>query len=266
MNRFPTKINSLTHLKSFFNDEIKTIIDVGILTGTEELIKVFHDSKHILVEPVSEFYETIERNYQKAGINYNLLKLALSNKKGVQEIQKRIHLPGLGEKYRVTASDLIFDDSSNINRESGDIVEVPTDTLDSLLSEYEGPFLVKIDVDGAELKILEGLTQCNMVYIVVVESWTRRLGEFLDIFKQKGFQLWDIVDLCYMRGQLSQCDLIFINNRVLYNERYKELTPRKFGFSTAEKGNYYALVEKNLFNDDFLVGKLKSISLTGKLE
>jgi hypothetical protein len=32
--------------------------------------------------------------------------------------------------------------------------------------------------------------------------------------REHGFQLWDIVDFCYYKGQLSQVDLIFLRNDV----------------------------------------------------
>ena len=76
MNRFPSKANSVAHLKSFLNDEIKTVIDVGILTSTIELMRTFRDEKHVLIEPLTEYFALIEENYTKANIDFDLLKIA----------------------------------------------------------------------------------------------------------------------------------------------------------------------------------------------
>ena len=61
INRFPTKLNSLSHIKAFLNNEISTIIDVGILTSTLDLMRVFKKQKHILIEPLKEYFDVIEK-------------------------------------------------------------------------------------------------------------------------------------------------------------------------------------------------------------
>lgn len=63
--------------------------------------------------------------------------------------------PGQAEFHRST------DVSSGINSLAsddrlGETVTVPTDTVDALAAEYDRPDLVKVDVEGAEQKVLEG--------------------------------------------------------------------------------------------------------------
>lgn len=263
MDRFPSKINSLSHLNSFLNYEINTIIDIGVLTSTFELMRVYKTEKHVLVEPVSEFHETIIKNYQKSGINFDLLKIAASNSKGYQKLKKMVHLPALGEKYGVTASNLVFTPNQNLNDD--DTVNVETDTLDNILFNYKGPFLIKIDVDGAEIKILEGATKLNDVYVVIIESWHNRISQLISIMQEKNFTLWDITDLCYMRGQLSQVDLVFVNNKLTNNKNYKEISPREFGYNSAQKGNFYLISEKNILDNKLKTQNLLSISKNGSL-
>ena len=100
INRFPTKLNSLSHIKAFLNNEISTIIDVGILTSTLDLMRVFKKQKHILIEPLKEYFDVIEKNYANANIDYKLLKLAASNKKGKQFLETQNHRPSLGRSAR----------------------------------------------------------------------------------------------------------------------------------------------------------------------
>ena len=262
MNRFPSKANSVAHLKSFLNDEIKTVIDVGILTSTIELMKTFRNQKHVLIEPLSEYFDRIEENYNKANIDFDLLKIAASNRKGIQKLRKVNHLPKLGDKFGgVTASNLVFDESSN----QDGLVEVSTNTLDNIKTNYSGPFLVKIDVDGAEFQILEGLIDCDDVFVVILESWVSRIPKFITCMNDKGFSLFDITDLCYMRGQLSQVDLVFINKKLQNNELYKEITPRHFGFTPAQSGNYVPFKE-DLFLNEHYTADLIGIQKKGELQ
>lgn len=258
INRFPTKLNSLSHLKLFLNHEINTIIDVGILTSTLELIRVFKDQKHVLIEPLEEYHNTIEKNYSDASIDYTLLKLAASNQSGDQQLQKKNHLPALGQKHGgVTASDLVFSDTQT--SETLTTVTVNTETLDNIKKNSEGPFLIKIDVDGAEFEILEGLSDVADVFVIVVESWLPRISKFQAVLEAKGFSLYDITDLCYMRGQLSQVDLVFVNRALFNNDRYPEISPRAFGHTPAVPGNYVG------FKEDGLEKKIDTFQSIAKL-
>ncbi|MDA9710864.1 FkbM family methyltransferase [Luminiphilus sp.] len=262
MNRFPSKANSVAHLKSFLNDEIKTVIDVGILTSTIELMRTFRDEKHVLIEPLTEYFALIEENYTKANIDFDLLKIAASNRAGSQKLRKINHLPELGDKYGgVSASNLVFEESPN---EDG-LIEVRTDRLDNIKENYNGPFLVKIDVDGAEFQILEGLTDCDDVFVVILESYLSRIPKFISSMNEKGFSLFDITDLCHMRGQLSQVDLIFINKKLQNNERYKEITPRNFGFTPAQSGNYVPFKEELILKGEY-TSDISFIQRKGELQ
>ena len=258
-NRFPSKANCLAHISAFTGHDIKTIVDVGILYSTPELITAFPNQKHVLIEPVEVFNDTIVANY--SGLDYELLNVAMSSEKGRLNLELRNHLPNSphGAKYNVTASNLIFDGDLKENK---NYVEVETDTLDNICQSYEGPFLVKIDVDGAELEILKGADSClDDVYWFVVEVWLSRIGEITRILNEKNFQLWDIVDLAYMRGQLSQVDLVFVNKRIMNNEKYKEVSPRSFAFESSGAGNYVALKESGLTPE--ILERLQQVSKGG---
>ena len=218
------------------------------MTSTIELIRTFRNEKHVLIEPLSEYFDRIEENYTKANIDFDLLKIAASNRTGTQKLRKINHSPNLGDKYGgVTASSLVFREPSN---EAG-LVEVSTDRLDNIKENYNGPFLIKVDVDGAEFQILEGLTDCDDVFVVILESWVSRIPKFISSLDEKGFSLFDITDLCYLRGELSQVDLIFINKKLQNNERYKEVTPRSFGFTSAQSGNYFPFKEELILNTEY---------------
>ena len=68
--------------------------------------------------------------------------------------------------------------------------------------------------------------------------------------------LWDIVDLAYMRGQLSQVDLIFASRKIMNNPEFKEVDPRQFKFKSSTASNYHALKEESL--SESYLKKIKS--------
>ena len=93
---------------------------------------------------------------------------------------------------------------------------VPTLKLDTFVANQNppAPFLLKIDVDGAEEMILEGaqeaLKKCS---VLVLECPRKRVAERIQLLNTAGFELLDIVDFCYYDGYLWQLDLVFINPR-----------------------------------------------------
>lgn len=253
-DRFPSKINSLTHLKQFLNDEINTVIDIGILNGTFELIKVFNDCKHVLVEPVEKFYDNIIEVYNSHNIEFDLIKKACSNKIGKNELRVFNHMTN--DDYPTGSTLIIGKEKKEKNRTEIETTEVETTTLDDLCKSYIGPFLVKVDVDGHEFEILMGAETClEHTYIFVIEAWVSRIEETIRILNKKGFALWDITDLCYTRAQMSQVDLVFLNKSLFKNSNYKEISPTYFGFRSKDEGSYFCFHEKSIDEDQLQIYK-----------
>lgn len=80
--RRPLKMESFNKIKSM-GIPIATVLDIGILTGTGELMAAFKDKKHFLVEPIVEWNDRINASYSKHGIDYTLVNVAASNTNGV---------------------------------------------------------------------------------------------------------------------------------------------------------------------------------------
>ena len=77
--RSPQKLNALSVLTER-GVPFSTVLDVGVLTGTPELIAAFPNRKHVLFEPVVEFHEEIRKTY--AHIPHVLVNTAVSNSTG----------------------------------------------------------------------------------------------------------------------------------------------------------------------------------------
>jgi FkbM family methyltransferase len=202
MNRFPSKSNSLHFLKSL-GVEIGTVLDVGTHEQTPELRLAFPAQRHILFEPAEEFYPAIAKHYE--GLNYELVKAAVSNSDGVGRLKKTAIDGG-----DVSHSTLVWGDSAS----DTDVATIRLDTFLQARNEPK-PYLLKIDVDGFEIPILEGTEGAwGDIDCVIIEATQVTFLERLQFVISRGFRLFDIVDQCYYSGVFSQADLVFVADRV----------------------------------------------------
>ena len=129
----------------------RLFVDVGANTGHYSLCAcaINPDIRVIAFEPVPRVYERLQANIElNCWQNRCVCKnVAVSNDSGAT-------------KFHVPYSDLPTSGSLSLRGHHdipGEIVEVPVTTIDSVLAEGERPDLVKIDVEGFEDKVLEGM-------------------------------------------------------------------------------------------------------------
>lgn len=110
----------------------------------------------------------------------------------------------------------IFPENSNIGRTAR---ELTTCTLDEAAANIEGPCFLKIDVQGAELEVLEGgqetLKRCDLVQLeIAMMEYNRGAPRFLDVvtyMDARGFVPYDISGWSRPDGtDLVQIDLLFV--------------------------------------------------------
>lgn len=196
---------------------VACVIDVGVQRATGSLIEVFPDRPHLLFEPVAEFVPDIRRNY--AGIEHDLFELALSDMDGEGFLQTSGHGGGGGVTHAWV---------------SGKGERVRLARLDSVIpnSGRQGPFLLKIDVDGADApaKIIDGAAGImSDVSCVVSEMVADRFTDLATRIERSGFTLWDIVESAYYDDVFYQCDAIFIRKDVIAkNEGLRPFSIRSF--------------------------------------
>ena len=204
-----------------------TVIDVGAAYGdfTVECHRVFPDAEYILVEPLEEFrpfLEAVSSSVPKA----QYVLAAASAESG--ELTINVH-PDL-----VGSSVYLEDESSNVN---GVPRTVPAIALDSLVDDRGAipPFLLKIDVQGAELDVLSGgesLLQ-SAEYVLLEVSFFEFFTDgpqFHDVVRfmdSRGFAAYDISDLQYrpLDNALSQVDIAFVKQKGLFREHHQYATP-----------------------------------------
>lgn len=189
-----------------------SVLDVGVLAGTAPLIKLFAHLPHYLFEPVEAHFSAIAAAYRD--VSHQLFPVALSDEDGTAW-QIGVSIDGTGE---VTHSRL-SDTPVAANEEPG-LVEckpVKKARLDTLLAAETPPepALLKIDVDGQELRILSGAEQTlKKTAVVVIEATVHSFLERASYLCERGFRLYDIADLAYYYDTFWQADLVFVREDI----------------------------------------------------
>lgn len=212
----------------------KTVIDVGVAEGTMELYTSFSDSFFLLIEPLKEFESDLRSILMKYRGTYIIA--AAGSKTG--EVTFNVHdnhLYGSSLYKEMMGSEA-----------DGHEVNVPIIMLDDILKDklLNGPYLIKVDVQGAEIDVLEGgqkaLAEAEVVVLEVsMFQFMKGAPEFFDIvfyMKQHGFVAYDII-LGWNRpldNALGQIDIIFVkeNGQFRQNHSYSTVEQMKDIFSS----------------------------------
>jgi len=202
-------LGALIHIKKI-GFSPKTVIDVGVATGTHALYTTFPSSKHILIEPLEEFKPYLV-NITKTIPNSEYIIAATTRESGSVTINVHPDLSG---------SSIYFEDEdSNVNGVPRVVTAI---TLDELcrVNKLKPPYLIKIDVQGSELDALKGgiKTLQGAEYIIletVLFEFFKDGPQIFDIFefmKEQGFVCYDIFDPGYrlFDGAMSQVDIAFV--------------------------------------------------------
>ncbi len=201
--------------------DIGTVIDVGVLTGTAKLYEELPNAHHILIEPSPAHNDTISQNY--AGISHQLIPVAASDVDADAFLVD--HAIDGGET--VTHSTVVHDaDAVEAIPNKIKIHDMPLRRLDTLLDGIDTPgeILLKIDVDGHEMKVLGGAPETlRRASFVSIEATRAKLIERASFLQDAGFEVFDIVDICYYRDVLWQVDMIFVRKDI--RERIPDLRP-----------------------------------------
>jgi FkbM family methyltransferase len=185
------------------------VFDVGVGPGTPELYEAFPDARLVLVEPLEEWrrnFEWVERQRPT-----DTVIAAAGSAPG--EVEILVHrapwcssiLGGLGEE-----------------RAEGTRRSVPVVRLDDIAAERDlvGPFVVKVDVEGAELEVLSGALDVLLATeLVLMEvslfEFVHGAPQFHDVvawMHDHGFAVADLYDAHnrLLDGALGRLDVAFV--------------------------------------------------------
>jgi FkbM family methyltransferase len=213
--RTPSVLESLKVFNEIFGAPIHTIVDVGVLSGTSFLMSVYNKSKHYLFEPVVAHHQSIQDEYRRQNIEYELIGAAVSDVNGMLYQ----HLLSDDFSGNITSSQLMeVKAPEKFGKQLLGIIDTPVVTLDSWSSKIkiEEPYLVKIDVDGIEEKIIEGgQSFLTGAAVVIIEAHLSDLVVRASKLERLNLRLFDIVGNGYYFDQLQQVDLVFVNGSII---------------------------------------------------
>ncbi len=217
-------LSHIAHLN--FNPE--TIIDVGVADGTFELYEAFRSAYVMLIEPLVEFEQILQKIARKYKAEYVIA--AASDHSGKATIN--VHTDP------ATSSLMNEKEGSHVN---GLTREVSLVTIDEICQEkkLKGPYVVKIDVQGAELIVLGGAqsilkdTELVILEVSLFQFYVNgpQLHEVVAYMKTQGFVVYDIFGghTRPLDGALAQVDMAFVKEfgQFRINHAYATFDQRK---------------------------------------
>ena len=129
----------------------------------------------------------------------------------------------LGAKAGQTVTFYEAGTGSSLHREQSNVefkeASLQTSTLDGVAADLDGPIFLKLDVQGAELEVLEGgaetLDRSNLIQLeVALLPYNEGAATFLQVIRymdQRGFVPFDIAGMIRPTGaELVQVDMLFV--------------------------------------------------------
>lgn len=134
-------------LRSRLNNST-VVYDIGAHIGYYTLLSATNSDYVISAEPNPEAYNQLQKNIELNGFG----NIASLNKGVLDEVEEMSLHKHTGEEQASNS----FASSPSLK---GGKVDVPVTTVDNISREYRPPDLVKIDVEGAELRVLNGMIE-----------------------------------------------------------------------------------------------------------
>jgi FkbM family methyltransferase len=183
-----------------------TIFDIGVAFGTYELYRSFPDAFYHLIDPTPESLHYMKRLSRELRCEVHSVALGDRDDEATIEIRPDVQAATL------------FEDQGAREVVRRDVV--PLRRFDSLIERFERPALCKIDVQGAELMVLQGMTErLAEIDAVIVEASTlstlkagAELHDIVHFMHGQGFVVADVLALVPrpLDGATGHIDLMFL--------------------------------------------------------
>ncbi len=209
--KFVERMNYQSLLRSLIADgiDISVVFDIGAHKGrwTKEHKKIIQGAAFYLFEANKEHLDKLNSRGERVFIG------VLSSN----------GLPAKFYKKVGTGDSLYKENTGHYSDENYDLVE--TKTLGQVVQENKlpQPDFIKLDVQGAELDILEGagnlIDGCKLILaecpISPYNIGSPEIGDYLNYFKKIGFTPLRITEQHGGAGALLQVDILFLRSSLL---------------------------------------------------
>lgn len=204
-----------------------TVVDVGAAYGsfTGLCQTIFPDARYLLVEPLEEYRPLLEETKQASPfVEYCLAAAAAQD----GDITINVHPDLVGSSLcREVES------GTGVNGVARTVRAV---TVDRLIDEkaLAGPYLLKVDVQGAELEVLAGAerTLSDAELVILEVSFFKffeagpECADVIAYMNRRGFVPYDVVGRQYrpLDGALSQADIAFVREDGMFRRQHAYAT------------------------------------------
>ena len=207
-------------LKSILQCDKKLIIfDVGAYIGNSaaNYSKWFPRSQIYSFEPFKPHFKKLKkiRSKQVSFFNIGFSDIAQTDALLINAGTGTCSMLALSENASALWGGIT--DLNPVSKSNCDFSTIDLFMEKNLINEID---FLKIDVQGAEFKVLEGakkhlaskkikLIQLEVIIVGTYEG-QKTMGYYLNLFESLGYKLKGISDMAYHRGQLLQLDMFFI--------------------------------------------------------
>lgn len=203
----------------------RTIFDVGVAAGTPDLYDAFPKARFYLVDPTRQSLPHMRRIARE--LDAEVCPFALGDRDGEMTIEDR-------------PDDI---NGASFFRDVGPLASVerypvPVRRFDTAFDRFERPALCKIDVQGAELMVLQGMGErIGDIDLFVVETsvlstmeGSPEAFEVIRFMKEKGFVIFDVLGFTRrpLDNALGTVDLVFVKEKspLRADRRWRADVPR----------------------------------------
>jgi len=185
----------------------KTVVDIGVASGTPWLYDAYPHAKYFLFDPTPQSMPHMQAIAQR--LDAQVFNIALGDTEGSVRLKIRPH----------HSDSTIFEEVGQT-----DVVEereVPVARFDKVMPAFQRPAFAKIDVQGAEIMVIKGMgDRLREIDCLLVETSTiatiRGGPEFAELVSSMheagGFVLFDVTGLLRrpLDNALAQMDVAFV--------------------------------------------------------
>ena len=214
-----------------------TVIDVGVGYGTPELWEAFPRARLLMIEPIPDRFGGAAQDVARRREGAELVAAAAGAEPGSTTITM----------HRAPEMSSVL--GAWIGDRGGDAREVPVVRVDDAVSERSlpGPFVVKVDVEGAELAVLDGaaavLEETELVLLEVrlfeLVPGGAQLHHVVPYMKERGFVAYDLFGgaLRLSDGALAVTNIAFVREDGRFRRDHAFGTPEQIDRMARELGN-----------------------------